>query len=63
MSKNAHESKVEMVISTVVFTSVFWTFYSASVIYIYILWFADVNRSTHTTQYFGEEIGESRNTF
>ena len=37
MSKNEHESKVEMVISTVpkpVFTSVFWTFYSASVISI-----------------------------
>ena len=35
MSVNAHESKVEMVISTVpkpVLTSVFWTFYSASVI-------------------------------
>ena len=36
MSKNAHESKLEMVISTVpkpVFTSVIWTFYSASVIW------------------------------
>ena len=35
MSENARESKVEMVISIVpkpVFTSVFWTFYSASVI-------------------------------
>ena len=35
MSENEHESKVEMVISTVpkpVFTSVFWTFYPASVI-------------------------------
>ena len=35
--ENAHESKVEMVISAVpkpVFPSVFWTFYSASVIYV-----------------------------
>ena len=40
MSENAHESKVEMVISTVpkpVFKSVFWTFYSASVIYTRIV--------------------------
>ena len=54
MSENKHESKVEMVISTVpkpVFMSVFWTFYSASVIqvpfFLFLMYLLEPNRGIH----------------